>query len=389
MEALIYRYGSVCEPDIIETLQRLQFEVCEETVEVYDKEILPARAMSIVQKHFEQHAFSFVITVNYFPWLSQLCEIYHMTYLSLIVDSPVLELYSESIRNSCNRIFLFDSALYKEFAPYNPDGIFYIPLAANVIHSENVCSNVTRQQIERVQADVSFVGSLYSEKCLFNDVKLPEHEKGYAQGLIEAQLKVYGYNFLEEALSNEFVDVFCKSATNMFHFPEDYRENYRALVAQQYLSVKVAEQERIRFLSRLSEKYEVHLYTNSDTSMMPKVCNKGFADYRKEMPLIFRHSKINLNMTAKSIRCGLPQRVFDVLGCGGFLITNYQTDLDEIFESGVELETYDSYEELEDKIGYYLAHEEERLRIAQKGFEKVKKYHSYDVRIMEMLGMSF
>lgn len=389
MEALIYRYGSVCEPDIIETLQRLQFEVCEETVEVYDKEILPASAMSIVQKHLEQHAFSFVITVNYFPWLSQLCEIYHITYLSLIVDSPVLELYSESIRNSCNRIFLFDSALYKEFASYNQDGIFYIPLAANVIHSENICSDATRQQIERVQADVSFVGSLYSEKCLFNDVKLPEHERGYAQGLIEAQLKVYGYNFLEEALSNEFVDVFCKCATNMFRFPEDYRENYRALVAQQYLSVKVAEQERIRFLSRLSEKYEVHLYTNSDTSMMPKVCNKGFADYRKEMPLIFRHSKINLNMTAKSIRCGLPQRVFDVLGCGGFLITNYQTDLDEIFEGGVELETYDSYEELEDKIGYYLVHEEERLRIAQKGMEKVKKYHSYDKRMVEMLGMSF
>lgn len=389
MKAFIYRYGSVCEPDIIEALQRLGFGVIEENVEVYDKEILPARAMNIVKQHLDKYSFSFVITVNFFPWLSQLCKIYNIIYISVLVDSPVLELYSESIRNSCNRIFLFDSALYKEFAPYNPEGIFYMPLAANVMHSEEICSKATQSQIEKYQADVAFVGSLYNEKCLYNDVKLPEHERGYACGLIEAQLKVYGYNFLEESLTDEFVDVFCKSAPDMFRFPEDYRENYRALVAQQYLSVKVAEQERIRFLTQLSEKYKIDLYTNSDTSMMPKIHNRGFADYRTQMPIIFRNSKINLNMTAKSIRNGLPQRIFDVLGSAGFLITNYQADLDEIFESGAELETYDCFEELDDKINYYLTHEKERLEIAQRGYEKVKKYHSYDTRIMEMLGLSF
>lgn len=389
MKVLIYRYGSVCEPDMIETMQRLGFQVEEENVEVFDKEILPAQAMNIVRQHLERTSFSFVITVNYFPWLSQLCNIYKLTYLSVIVDSPVLELYSESIRNSCNRIFLFDSALYKEFAPYNPDGIFYMPLAANVLHSDEICTKAPKEQAKSCQADIAFVGSLYTEKCLFNDVQLPDRLRGYAQGLIEAQLKVYGYNFLEDALTDEFVEVFCKSAPNLFRFPEGYRENYRALVAQQYLSVKVAEQERIRFLAHLSEKYEIHLYTDSDTSGLPKVHNCGFADYRKKMPLIFRNCKINLNMTAKSIRNGLPQRVFDVLGCAGFLITNYQADLDDIFEAGVDLETYDSLEELDDKIGYYLNHEEERRRIALQGYEKVKNYHSYDKRIVELLHISF
>lgn len=389
MKAFIYRYGSVCEPDIMETLNRLQFQVVEETVEMYDKEILPTRSMNISRQHFDENQFAFAITVNFFPWLSDLCNIYKITYISIIVDSPVLELYSDSIRNSCNRIFMFDSALYKEFISYNQEGIFYMPLAANVVHCDEICEKATKEQINKYQADVAFVGSLYSEKCLYNDVKLPEHERGYAQGLIEAQLKVYGYNFLEEALTNEFVDVFCNCAPDMFRFPSNYRENYRALVAQLYLSVKVAEQERIRYFTKLSEKYEIDLYTNSDTSMMPKVHHKGFADYRIQMPIIFRNSKINLNMTAKSIRNGLPQRIFDVLGCAGFLITNYQADLDGIFETGVDLETYDSFEELDEKIGYYLTHDDERLRIAKQGYEKVKKFHNYDTRILEMLDLSF
>ena len=34
MNVYIYRYGSICEPDIIDSLKRLNFSVYEETVEV-------------------------------------------------------------------------------------------------------------------------------------------------------------------------------------------------------------------------------------------------------------------------------------------------------------------------------------------------------------------
>lgn len=389
MKVLIYRYGSVCEPDVIAALKQLQFEVIEETVEIHNKEITPAQSLEIVQKHLTSHTFGFVFTINFFPWLSDLCNLHHLTYISLIVDSPVLELYANSIQNPCNRIFLFDSALYAEFAPYNPDCIFYTPLAANVKHYDSICDNASAADIKKYRADISFVGSLYAEKCLYNDVDLPPMERGFAEGLIEAQLKVYGYNFLEETLPDSFVDTFCAHAPNMFHFPENFRPNYKALVAQQYLSVKVAEQERIRILKLLSEQNNVTIYTQSDTSMMPKIHNRGFTNYTTEMPLIFRHSKINLNITAKSIRNGLSQRVFDVLGCGGFLITNYQTDLEDIFTTGQDLETYAGMEELQEKVVFYMQHDTERLQIAKNGYEKVKKYHSYDVRLPQMLQFSF
>ena len=71
---------------------------------------------------------------------------------------------------------------------------------------------------------------------------------------------------------------------------------------------------------------------------MPLIHNRGFAKTNTEMPIIFHQSKINLNLTAKSIRSGLSLRIFDVLGCEGFLITNYQAELPEHFNIGEDLE---------------------------------------------------
>ena len=37
------------------------------------------------------------------------------------------------------------------------------------------------------------------------NAELTEYTRGYLEGIIEAQLKVYGYNFIKETLSEEMV----------------------------------------------------------------------------------------------------------------------------------------------------------------------------------------
>ena len=147
----------------------------------------------------------------------------------------------------------------------------------------------------------------------------------------------------------------------------------------------MTEQERLRLLGSLSEHFAVDLYTGSDTSSLPKVCNKGLARTYSEMPKIFRLSRINLNMTAKSIKSALPLRIWDILACGGFVMTNYQSEIPEYFEIGTDLETYASEDELLEKCAYYLAHEDDRRQIAENGFRKVKEFHSLELRLGEML----
>ena len=122
--------------------------------------------------------------------------------------------------------------------------------------------------------------------------------------------------------------------------------------------------------------------------MLPHVKNCGPADSQKVMPKIFKCSKINLNITSRSIKSGISQRVFDILGCGGFLISNYQPELAEYFTPDEDLVLYDSIDDLLCKIEYYLTHEETRRRIAQNGYEKIKQNHSYNTRLTQILNIS-
>ena len=66
-------------------------------------------------------------------------------------------------------------------------------------------------------------------------------------------------------------------------------------------------------------------------------------------------------------------------------MTNFQAELTEMFEIGVDLEAYGSLEELIDKCSYYLTHEDERRQIALNGYRKVKEYHGYVNRMVEMV----
>lgn len=389
MNILFYRYGSICEPDIIASFKHLGFNITEDTREVYNKQLLPSDCIKGLNELLKQDTYSFIFSINFFPSVSDVCNIWGIPYLCLIVDSPVLELFSTSLANPCNKVFLFDRQLYNDFHHINPDGIFHIPLATNVRDNYATATMASAADRARFSSDISFIGSLYSEKCLYNQITLPEKMRGYVDGLIEAQLLVYGYNFIEECVTPELIEAFCKVRPELINFPDSMKVDTKAVIAQHIISVKVAEQERLRYLKALSEHFNVDLYTGSDTYSMPLIHNRGFAKTNTEMPIIFHKSKINLNLTAKSIRSGLSLRIFDVLGCEGFLITNYQAELPEHFNIGEDLEAYTSLDDLMGKCEYYLSHDKERREIAHNGFEKVKKYHTYDIRLTQMLEIAF
>lgn len=389
MNILFYRYGSICEPDIIASFKHLGFNITEDTREVYNKQLLPSDCIKGLNELLKQDTYSFIFSINFFPSVSDVCNIWGIPYLCLIVDSPVLELFSTSLTNPCNKVFLFDRQLYNDFHHINPDGIFHIPLATNVRDNYATATMASAADRARFSSDISFIGSLYSEKCLYNQITLPEKMRGYVDGLIEAQLLVYGYNFIEECVTPELIEAFCKVRPELINFPDSMKVDTKAVIAQHIISVKVAEQERLRYLKALSEHFNVDLYTGSDTYSMPLIHNRGFAKTNTEMPIIFHQSKINLNLTAKSIRSGLSLRIFDVLGCEGFLITNYQAELPEHFNIGEDLEAYTSLDDLMGKCEYYLSHDKDRQEIAHNGFEKVKKYHTYDIRLTQMLEIAF
>lgn len=111
----------------------------------------------------------------------------------------------------------------------------------------------------------------------------------------------------------------------------------------------------------------------------------GYADYYKQMPDVFKSSKVNLNISLKIIQSGIPLRVFDVLGCGGFLLTNFQAEMPEYFTLGEDFAVYESIEDLYAKADFYLRNESERNRIARHGFETVQKYYTFRQQMEKIL----
>lgn len=386
MNILFYRYGSICEPDIIDTFSSFGINVIEEKAEIYDKKITPAARVETVNKLIEKYAPVFVFTTNFFPGIADICHIHKILYLSWSIDSPVMELFTRSVQHPTNRIFLFDRAQYNRLHPFNPECIFYLPLAANTDRFDSVVRSITAADIDAYSADISFVGSLYSERNPLKKLTgLSSYARGCIDGIIESSLQVYGYNFMEDAVSDVLVSEFKKAVPNLCVCSNLIASMDKYAVAHSYLGMQAAETERIRTLNRLAESLPVDLYTNSDTAPLTSVRTHGTVESLYGMPKVFHLSRINLNMTIKPIQSGLPLRIFDIMGCGGFVMTNYQAELTDYFEIGKDLEAYGSLDELVDKCAYYLEHEEERKQIALQGYQTVKQFHTYSLRMAEMI----
>ena len=118
--------------------------------------------------------------------------------------------------------------------------------------------------------------------------------------------------------------------------------------------------------------------SQSDTSELPRIRPHSYINYDTQMPDMFYQSKVNINITLRSIQSGISLRCMDILGAGGFLLSNYQPELAEYFEDGKEVVMYHSRADLVEKVQYYLEHDAERMQIAANGQKKVFEQFSYE-----------
>jgi len=77
-------------------------------------------------------------------------------------------------------------------------------------------------------------------------------------------------------------------------------------------------------------------------------------------------------------------RNFEVPGCGGFLLTGRADNLDEYYEIGKEVVCFHDVDDMIEKVRYYLKHEDERSTIAQAGYERTLRDHTYEHRFHEI-----
>lgn len=381
MRILVYHWNAYNYRDIEETFLLLghQVDVLEQKLDSYD--IDPAFE-GVLREKLLQNEYDMVFTVNYYAVISNICQALGIKYVSWTCDNPLISMYHESVYNSCNYIFTFDKTNYLEFKGMGVEHIWYLPLAVDVNRLDDLLTK--EEDAPRIYSgDVAFVGSLY-ERNSYDKLKhnLSPYLRGYFDAVMEAQLNISGANIVEPMLTTEILE----QLQQYFKLEksEGSFSDIGLIFQTTVLGFKIAEIERRRALIELSKQFEVNVYSNSDVSDLVRVHYRGSVDYWSELPRVFRESKINLNFTIPNIKSGIPLRVWDVLGAKGFLLTNYQAELPLYFEEGKDLVCFDGVEDMKEKVAYYLAHEEERRQIAENGYNKVKKYHSYVARLQEM-----
>lgn len=135
----------------------------------------------------------------------------------------------------------------------------------------------------------------------------------------------------------------------------------------------------------LKTNHDVSVYGMGWEKYIDEKYIKGQFIPNEELHKYYSSCKILLNDHWEDMRNeNFPSnRLFDALACGTFVISDKIPSADTLFEGSIV--TYDGVEDLNDKINYYMSHDEKRTKLAEKGREIVLKNHTFDDRVKKIL----
>lgn len=318
-----------------------------------------------------------VISFNYIPIISMACNVTGTIYYSWVFDNPHLPLYAKTINLACNRIGIFDKSMVEDLEKRGVTTVFHLPLAVDAGQFDKAISEC--KDSDRFDCDVSFVGTLYTDEYNYYDRFYPTGRYPKIDSIIRECVFNRDFEGKKSELANLPEGIpYAVSAMkeNGLALGDDYYEAMDEIAMASMFERKITILERDILMHRLAKMKDIrfNLYTGSRTD----IPTKGIVKYDTEMPVAFRRSRINLNLSLRSIHTGISLRILDIMACGGFLLSSRQPELMEIFDEGKEMALFTTPEECEDKIRYYLTHEEERKEIAKAGKKKVEELFSYN-----------
>lgn len=141
--------------------------------------------------------------------------------------------------------------------------------------------------------------------------------------------------------------------------------------------------ERVRFLSAIRDLgLVIYGWRGWEHSSLSKYYRGPLT--LSESAKVYASSSICINLNTEPITHGVNLRTFEIPAAGGFQISDYRKDLDNLFVIGKEIVTCTTPEELRQRVIYYLSHDAERRMIALAGQDRVLRDHTIIGRIATM-----
>ncbi|MFT4551758.1 MAG: spore maturation protein CgeB [Chlamydiales bacterium] len=328
----------------------------------------------------------YLFSINFCSATLAVCKKRNIPYIGWLVDSPSLRIYQDNLNHKNFYIFSYENLIVKDLKKRGFTNIFHMPVAVDPYRFNKI--PILKNEYEKYASEISFVGTTGSENE-YNKYQISNRLRTQTRNdisrLFEAQSMAGEQNILKSLIDHHFIKrfemetSFGMSNDDYFYTPED---KLSFLLLKKYNEI-----ERIKIIKSLSQIHEVKVYGDKswETVQGKNLKFMGYAEHYEEMSKIFRISKINLNIIRAYVDSGLPQRVFDILGSKGFLLSNYKSDLSKLFDVGKDLVVFRDLSDLCEIVEYYLHHEDKRLEIAEHGYQTVMEKHTYTSRISDIM----
>ena len=383
---ILYVYGSVTLTDIVETLRKLNYDVMEYPKEQLSTSTMEEEEINEVVDFIKEHEITHLMSIHLIYNIAVAAYWAGIKYVPVIWDAPYLKPYT--VMGTLDNIWysVFDKIDAERMRKGGCPHVLYQPLSVN---KDNILK-WTRESLTKVKYvnDISFIASLYEKNDYDRCINMiPENMQAYFRSIFEeAVFKWDGINRVYGKTGKEILD-YIRLVSPDFKLANTFEIEDVRYFEVAYLIRKLANIERVCVLNLLAEEHDVHLYTYSevDQSQLPGVHISPPVVTGEATAIIYAGSKINLNISLKGIEGGTPQRIMDIMGAGGFVMSNYCEETAELFEEDKEIVMFRTPEELLEKVDYYLSHDREREQIAKAGHRKVMESYTYEKKVRQLL----
>lgn len=321
----------------------------------------------------------FIIAINHLGFdeeglLTSFLKSVEMPVASWYVDSPnlILRAFEKNVSPYVS-LFLWDKSYIKDMKKMGFEYVEYLPLATD----ENVFKlfKLSLEDIKRYGCDISFVGNSMVKPAREN---LEKVKKGL------------------HPLVEKMAQILCQSRISFDEILGDIENGdlikINNFTPRERLDFETATLWRATLLYRLSciealKDFNPVIHGDSGWRKLVSRCFsiKSQLSYYQEIPLFYNACKINFNATSLQMKDAVNQRVFDVPACNGFILTDHQEAIEELFEVGEEVITYKDRDEIPELVRFYLDNPEERKMIAKRARERVLKEHTYKQRLSRII----
>ena len=377
MKIMVFEWMALSQDDLEAGIRTLGYEI-----ETFMYRFSNIYSDAYFSRHFsktiEESGCECVISWNFWPLVADVCFEKKIPYIAWVYDCPISYNIDRGIRYPTSHVFMFDKEQYLQYHAAGAAHVYHMPLAVNTARIDEII--VDEGDKSKFECDISFLGTMYDKEYSSIYPLFTDFEAGYFEGILKTQQNVYGSVTIDKnTLSRSFVEPIKERWIQQGVLSETTTDEFIKWLRGVLLK-EVTKRDRISLLSVFGKCFDTKYFSYEKHDQIQGAKFSGMLGYKIDMFKLFKSSKINLNITYRMITKGISLRALDIMAAGGFLLSNWQEELVEYFEPGVDFVYYDSLEDAYNKAKYYLTHEDERKEIAQNGHKAVKRF-DYQIQL--------